>query len=63
MGSVQWPGTIKDHLWGILNAVVLEVSNGLSEGLNSRIKMTKVHSRGFRNRSGLPMQPTSTLEG
>ena len=41
-------GTIKDHLWEILNAVVLEVSNGPAEGLNSRIKMIKVRSRGFR---------------
>ncbi len=40
-------GTIKDHLWGILNVVVLEVSNGPAEGLNSRIKM---RSRGFRNK-------------
>ncbi len=43
-------GTIKDHLWEILNAVVLEVSNGSAEGLNSRIKMIKVRSRGFRNK-------------
>ncbi len=43
-------GTIKDRLWGILNTVVLEVSNGLAEGLNSRIKMIKVRSRGFRNK-------------
>jgi transposase len=42
--------TIKAHLWGILNAVVLKVSNGPSEGLNSRIKMIKVRSRGFRNK-------------
>ncbi|WP_241085437.1 transposase [Candidatus Vondammii sp. HM_W22] len=33
-----------------MNAVVLEVSNGPAEGLNSRIKMIKVHSRGFRNK-------------
>ncbi|MEJ1398948.1 MAG: ISL3 family transposase, partial [Candidatus Sedimenticola sp. (ex Thyasira tokunagai)] len=33
--------TIKAHLWGILNAVVLKVSNGPAEGLNSRIKMIK----------------------
>ncbi|WP_330178163.1 transposase [Candidatus Vondammii sp. HM_W22] len=52
-------GTIKDHLWEILNTIVLEVSNGPAEGLNSRIKMIKVRSRGFRNK----MQPTSTLEG
>ncbi|WP_241086615.1 transposase [Candidatus Vondammii sp. HM_W22] len=50
-------GTIKDHLWEILNAVVLEVSNGPAEGLNSRIKMIKVRSRGLR---GLPMQSTSS---
>ena len=42
--------TIKDHLWGILNAVVLKVSNGPAEGLNSRIKMIKIRSRGFRNK-------------
>ncbi|WP_419648622.1 transposase, partial [Thiolapillus sp.] len=39
----------KEHLWGILNAIVLKVSNGPAEGLNSRIKMIKVRSRGFRN--------------
>ena len=42
--------TIKAHLWGILNAIVLKVSNGPAEGLNSRIKMIKVRSRGFRNK-------------
>ncbi len=35
---------------GILNAIVLKVSNGPAEGLNSRIKMIKVRSRGFRNK-------------
>ena len=42
--------TIKAHLWGILNAIVLKVSNGPAEGINSRIKMIKVRSRGFRNK-------------
>lgn len=42
--------TIKEHLWGILNAIVLKVSNGPAEGLNSRIKMIKVRARGFRNK-------------
>lgn len=41
---------IKEHLWGILNAIVLKVSNGPAEGLNSRIKTIKVRSRGFRNK-------------
>jgi len=42
--------TIKEHLWGILNAIVLKVRNGPAEGLNSRIKMIKVRSRGFHNK-------------
>jgi transposase len=43
--------TIKEHLWGILNAIVLKVSNGPAEGINSRIKTIKVRSRGFRNKT------------
>ncbi|MCU7888691.1 MAG: transposase, partial [Candidatus Thiodiazotropha sp. (ex Lucinoma aequizonata)] len=42
--------TIKAHLCGILNAVVLKVSNDPAEGLNSRIKMIKFRSRVFRNK-------------
>ncbi len=42
--------TIKGHLWGILNAIVLRANNGLAESVNSRIKMVKVRSRGFRNK-------------
>lgn len=41
---------IKTHLWGILNAIVLKVTNASAESLNSRIKMVKVKSRGFRNK-------------
>jgi len=41
---------IKEHLWGIINAIVLKVSNGPAEGLNSKIKMIKIRSRGFRNK-------------
>lgn len=41
---------IKDNLWGIINAVVLGVTNGTAESVNSKIKMLKVKSRGFRNR-------------
>jgi len=43
--------TIKNHLWGIINAIVLKVSNGPAEGINSRIKMIKTRSRGFRNKA------------
>ena len=42
--------TIESHLWGILNAVVLKVTNGPAEGLNSRIKSIKVRCHGFRNK-------------
>ena len=42
--------TIRDHLWGIINAVVLKANNGGAESINSRIKMIKVRSRGFRNK-------------
>jgi len=42
--------TIRNHLWGIINAIVLNVSNGPAEGLNSRVKTIKVRCRGFRNK-------------
>ena len=43
--------TIKEHLWGILNAIILKVNNGTAESINSRIKSIKIRSRGFRNKS------------
>ncbi|MGH9486475.1 MAG: ISL3 family transposase [Terriglobales bacterium] len=42
--------TIKEHLWGILNAIVLDANNGGAESINSRIQLVKLRSRGFRNR-------------
>jgi len=42
--------TIKNHLSGIINAIVLNISNGSAEGLHSRVKTIKVHCRGFHNR-------------
>ena len=41
--------SIKKNLWGILNAIVLRANNGIAESINSKIKMLKVKSRGFRN--------------
>jgi transposase len=41
---------VKKHLWGIINAVVLDANNGHAESTNSKIKMVKVRSRGFRNK-------------
>lgn len=42
--------TIKEHLWDILNAIVLKVSNGQAEEVNSSIKALKIRSHGFRNK-------------
>lgn len=41
---------IKKHLWGIINSIVLKVSNGPAESINSRIKTVKIKARGFRNK-------------
>lgn len=43
--------TIKEHLWGIVNAIILKANNGASESINSRIKTIKIRSRGFRNKT------------
>lgn len=44
---------VKKHLYGILNAGCLGVTNAAAESLNSQIKMVKVKSRGFRNLQNL----------
>jgi len=41
---------IKRHLNGILNAIVLGVTNARSEGINAKIQWIKYTARGFRNR-------------
>ncbi|MCH2557657.1 MAG: transposase, partial [Alcanivorax sp.] len=42
--------TLKKHLWGIINAVVLNADNSHAESINSRIKTVKTRARGFRNK-------------
>lgn len=42
--------TLRKHLWGILNAVILGVDNSHAESMNSRIKTVKIRARGFRNK-------------
>lgn len=42
--------TLKKHLWGILNAVMLKADNSRAESINSRIKVLKNRARGFRNK-------------
>lgn len=46
---VQVARMIREHLWGIINAIVLKVSNGPAESINSRIRLVKIRSHGFRN--------------
>lgn len=41
---------IKQHLWGIINAIVLKATNARAEGVNSRIQRVKRMACGFRNR-------------
>lgn len=47
--------TIKSHLWGIVNAVVLKADNSLAESINSKIQLVKARSRGFRNKKRFAM--------
>jgi transposase len=42
--------TVKNHLWGILNAVVNKVTNATAESLNSKIQRIKRAACGFRNK-------------
>jgi len=41
---------LKEHLWGIMNAIVLNVNNGHAESANARIQRIKARACGFRNR-------------
>lgn len=42
--------TIRDRLWGIVNAIVLGVTNAGAESLNAKIQWIKRQACGFRNR-------------
>jgi transposase len=43
--------TVKNHLWGIINAIVNNVTNARAESINSRIQLLKKEACGFRNRA------------
>lgn len=47
---VELARMIRRHLWGILNAVVLKVTNAKAEALNGRIQRIKRMACGYRNR-------------
>ena len=42
--------TVKEHLWGIVNAIVLDANNGRAEGINSKIQSLKNRACGYRSR-------------
>ena len=42
--------TIKNHLWGVLNAVITGSTNAIGESLNAQIQKIKARACGFRNR-------------
>jgi transposase len=42
--------TVKEHLWGIINAIVLGATNAMSESRNAKIQWIKKNACGFRNR-------------
>ena len=41
---------IRDHLWGIVNAMVLKITNAASESINSKVQRIKRAACGFRSR-------------
>jgi len=41
---------VREHLTGIINAIVLGVTNARSEGTNAKIQWIKYTARGYRNR-------------
>ena len=43
-------GTLKKHLWGIINAILLRTTNGAAESANARIQQIKRRACGYRNR-------------
>ena len=41
---------IREHLWGIVNAMALQVTNAASESVNAKVQRVKRAACGFRNR-------------
>lgn len=41
--------SIKDKLWGIVNAITKQQTNAMAESLNAKLKMIKVRAKGYRN--------------
>ncbi len=46
---VEAAGTIRRHLWGIVNAIVTKTTSGAVESINARIQKIKKMACGYRN--------------
>lgn len=42
---------VRNYLWGILNSIMLKVTNAIAESINATIQKIKARACGFRNRS------------
>lgn len=41
--------TIREHLWGVVNAIVHKTNNGFAESVNAKIQLAKKRARGYRS--------------
>lgn len=48
---IKFSNTIKAHWSGIVNYIESRMTNGILEGINSKIQLIKARARGFRNTS------------
>ncbi len=48
---VKVSGMLREHLWGIINAIVLGVTNAHLEAVNAKIQKLKKRACGYRNRT------------
>lgn len=63
---------VREHLWGIVNAIVTGTTNARAEGLNNRIRTLRGRAHGYRNKArmkrsiyfhfgGLDMRPAPLM--
>jgi transposase len=46
---IKFANSIKAHWSGVINYVQQKISNGVLEGINSKIQLAKRRARGYRN--------------
>ncbi len=50
---IKFASVIKSHWTGVINYVQAKISNGILEGINSKIQLAKSRARGYRNTQNL----------